>query len=61
MHTGYLWGKLNKTDHLEKLGVDWKTILKRILQKQKRIAWTAVIWFRTETSSGNFETRKLNF
>jgi hypothetical protein len=50
-------GKLNKTDHLEKLGVDWTTILKRILQKRNRIAWTAFSWLRTETSSGNFETR----
>jgi hypothetical protein len=29
-HTGFWWGKLRKRDHLEELGVDESTILKRI-------------------------------
>jgi hypothetical protein len=32
MHTGFLWGKLKERDHLEKLGVDERIILKRVFK-----------------------------
>jgi hypothetical protein len=50
-------GKAEQNRPFGKTGVDWRTILTRILQKQSRIAWTAFIGLRTETSSGNFETQ----
>jgi hypothetical protein len=34
MHTGFWWGNLEETDHVAKLGIDVRRILKWILEKQ---------------------------
>jgi hypothetical protein len=34
VHTGFLWGNLNETDHLEDLGVDRRIILRYIFRKR---------------------------
>jgi hypothetical protein len=46
MHTEFWWGNLKETDHVAKLGTDLRRILKRILEKQDRRAWTDFIWLR---------------
>ena len=33
MHTGFWWGELRDSDHLEDLGVDGRIILKFILKQ----------------------------
>ena len=34
MHTGFWWGTLSETDHLEDLGVKGRIILNKIFKKQ---------------------------
>jgi hypothetical protein len=33
VHTGFWWGSLRETDHLEDVGVDGRIILNRIFKK----------------------------
>jgi hypothetical protein len=33
VHTGFWWGNLQQRDHLEDLGIDGRTILKRIFKQ----------------------------
>jgi hypothetical protein len=41
MCTGFWWGNLMETDHLEDLGLDGKVILRFIL---KEIGWEGMNW-----------------
>jgi hypothetical protein len=40
MHTGFLLGNLNKREHWEDLGIDWRIILKWTLRKWDERTWT---------------------
>jgi hypothetical protein len=40
------------TDHLEDLGVDGSIILKCVIKKREREAWTGFIWLRIGTGGG---------
>jgi hypothetical protein len=46
---GFWWGNLLERDYLEALGVDWRTILRLILQKLVQRACTGLIWLKTGT------------
>ena len=48
-HSGFLWGSLKERDHLEDLGVDWRTILKLNSSRMRR---TRLIWYRIGTHDG---------
>jgi hypothetical protein len=52
VHTGFWWGNLGEGDKLETPGVDGRIILKCVLQKQKKRAWTGLIWLRIRTGGG---------
>jgi hypothetical protein len=52
MHTGFWWGNLKESYHLEDLCVDLRTILKLILKKQDGRVWIGLIWLRTGISGG---------
>jgi hypothetical protein len=48
------WSKyLKGIDHLEDVGLDWRIILKCILEKTDVSVWTAFIWLRIWTSGGD--------
>jgi hypothetical protein len=47
-----LVGYLRERDHLDYLGVDGKIILKFIVMKWNREAWTGLIWLRTGAGVG---------
>jgi hypothetical protein len=38
--------------YLENLGVEWKIILKCILEKKGRKVWTGCLWLRIRTIGG---------
>jgi hypothetical protein len=52
VHTGFWWGDLREGDHLERLGVDGRIILKWIFKKWDGVAWTGLIWLRIGTGGG---------
>ena len=45
-------GNLRDTDHSEGPGVSRRIILKGILRKPVKMAWTGLIWIMTRTGSG---------
>jgi len=49
VHTGFWWGDLREVGHLYDLGVQEEIILKWIIQKWDRKAWTGLIWPRAGT------------
>ena len=53
MCTGFWWGNLRDTDHLEDPGVDGRIILRWIFRKSGVVAWTESIWSRIGTGGGN--------
>jgi hypothetical protein len=50
--TGFWWGDLRESEHLEYLGVDGKIILNVIFQKWGGKVWTGVVWLRIGTGGG---------
>jgi hypothetical protein len=49
---GFWWGIMKKRDKSEDLGVDVKVILKWVLIKQRRRAWTGFLWLKIGPSGG---------
>jgi hypothetical protein len=49
---GFSVGELRKRDHVEDLGVDGRIILRWILKKWTREAWTGLICLGIETDGG---------
>jgi hypothetical protein len=48
-----LWPvKLKERDHLGDLGIEWRIILKWILNEQDGRTWTAFMWLRTGANFG---------
>jgi hypothetical protein len=43
---------LNVRDYFEDLGVDGRTISKRMLRKHSVMLWIGFIWLRIETNGG---------
>ena len=52
VHTEFLWGNLREGNHLEDRRVDGRIILKWILEKLDRGAWTGSILLRIGTGGG---------
>jgi hypothetical protein len=46
VHTGFWWGYLRDSDHLEDLGRDGRIILKMILEQWDGEAWPGLMWLR---------------
>jgi len=49
VYTGFKWGNRTERDHLEDPGIDGRIILRWILRKCFRRAWTGFFWFRVGT------------
>jgi len=47
-----LFGKLNRRDYTENLGIDDRMILESIVGKYGENLWTGFIWLRISTSGG---------
>jgi len=52
VHTGFWWGYLRDSGHLEDLGGDGRIILKMILDKWDGKAWPGFIWLRLGKGGG---------
>jgi hypothetical protein len=52
VHRGVWWGSFRERDHLKDPDVDGRLILKWILKKWDRGAWTGLIWLRIGTGGG---------
>jgi hypothetical protein len=52
VYIGFWWGKLKERRHLQDLCVDGRIILKCILEKNRDILWTGLIWLRIEICGG---------
>jgi hypothetical protein len=52
VHIRFWWGDLMEGAHLKDVGVDGRIILKYILKKWVREAWTGLIWLRIGTGGG---------
>ena len=52
-YTGFWWGNLRETDHLEDPGVDRRIILRWIFRKWDVGAWTGSSWLWIGTVGGN--------
>jgi hypothetical protein len=46
------WKNMGDRDHKEDQGIEGSIILKCILRKEIRRAWTGLLWLRTGTSGG---------
>jgi hypothetical protein len=51
--TGFWWGNMRKSDHLEELCVDDRIILRWIFRKWDLGAWTGSSWFMIGTVGGH--------
>jgi hypothetical protein len=51
-HTGFWWGDLRDTDHLEDEGIGGRIILKLALKKWKGESWTGLLWLTIGTGGG---------
>jgi hypothetical protein len=52
-YTGFWWGNLRKTDHLEDPGIDGRIILIWIFSKWDVGAWNGLSWLRIATVGGH--------
>jgi len=52
-YTGFWWGNLRETNHLEEPGVDGMIILRWIFGRWDEGAWTGLSWLRIGTGGGN--------
>jgi hypothetical protein len=52
VHTGFWWRKLRERDHLKDVGVDWRIILKWILEKWDGEARTGSVWLGMGAGAG---------
>jgi len=53
VYTGFWWGNLRESDHLEDPDVDGRIILRQIFRTWGgRGVWTGLIWVRTGTGGG---------
>jgi hypothetical protein len=53
VYTDFWWGDLRERDHFEDPFIDRRIILRWISRKWGVGAWTASMWFGTETSGGH--------
>jgi hypothetical protein len=56
--TGFWSGNLREEDHLEDPGIDKRIILKWILEKWNKGAWTELIWLRILIAGGFLQMRE---
>jgi hypothetical protein len=46
VHTGFWWGRPERNNHLEDLGVDGRIILKWFFKNWNGETWTELMWLR---------------
>ena len=56
-YTGFWWGNLKERDRLGDLGLDGRTVLRRIFKKWGVGVWTGSSWLRMGTSGGHLWLR----
>ena len=49
MYTGFWWGNLRVSDHLEDLGVDGRLIGRYIFRQWDVTSWTELVWLTIGT------------
>jgi len=52
LNTGFIWGNLRETHHLEDPGVDGRIILGWIIRKWDVGVWTGSNWLKIGTGGG---------
>jgi len=52
VRTGFWWGNLRETDHLEDPDLDGRIVLRWIFRKWNVQLWTGLIWFRMGQVAG---------
>jgi len=56
-YTGFWWGNLRQTGHLEDPGVDGRIILRWSLRQWDVGVWTRSSWLRIGTGGGHLKIR----